>query len=111
MQPSIILRALFGVTLSNLCRGMQFTPHVWQVVSVVIGHHSPYFVIIVSFELRFPGQFWEMAIYSSGYDIASVVSVSRGAESINPDTRDETHKYLVAQLNRHINYRRSKKVS
>ena len=46
-------------------------------------------------------------MWSSGYDIEAIIKVASDADNINPETRDETNKYLVAQLHKHINYHRN----
>ena len=50
--------------------------------------------------------FWQFSMWSSGYDIESIVKVSCSADNLNPETRDDTNKYIVAQLDRHITYHR-----
>lgn len=50
--------------------------------------------------------FWGFAMASSGYDIESIVTVAKDSNNLDPVQRDKTCKYLVEQLDRHINYER-----
>jgi len=42
----------------------------------------------------------------SGYSIKEIVQTCKGAESLNPETRDETITYLVNNMVRFIKYRK-----
>lgn len=43
---------------------------------------------------------------TSGYDVEAITKVACSADNLNPATRDDTNKYLVEQLDRHITYHR-----
>jgi len=77
------------------------------------GEELPYYQwvpIILAFMIAMfaiPVYFWEFAMWKSGYDIESIIKVASKADNINPEERDETNKYLVAQLYRHITFHRN----
>lgn len=65
--------------------------------------------IILTFQallFLIPGMFWNMVAESSGYGIKDVVKTCRDADSLNPETRDESIAYLVNNMMRFITFRR-----
>ncbi|XP_067940977.1 innexin unc-9-like [Watersipora subatra] len=76
------------------------------------GEELPYYQwvpIILAFMLfvfSIPAYFWQFAMWSSGYDVEAIVSVTSDADNLNPEKRDEANKYIVSQLDRHISYHR-----
>ncbi|KAF6021449.1 hypothetical protein EB796_020247 [Bugula neritina] len=70
----------------------------YQWVPIILG-----FMILV---IAIPAYFWKFAMATSGYDVEAITKVACSADNLNPATRDDTNKYLVEQLDRHITYHR-----
>lgn len=64
------------------------------------------FPLFTALTLTFPAQIWDWASNSGGYDVEAMVKATKGATNLNPETRDKTVKYLVAQMDRLLGYRR-----
>ena len=60
----------------------------------------------VIFLLTITAQIWAWASNTGGYDVEAMVKATKGTSSLNPETRDKTIQYLVAQMDRLLGYRR-----
>jgi len=49
---------------------------------------------------------WSWASNSGGYDVEAMVKATKGTTNLNPEVRDKTIAYLVAQMDRLLGYRR-----
>lgn len=51
-------------------------------------------------------KFWGWASNSAGYAVEDMVKATKKTSNINPEVRDKTVRYLVAQMDRLLGYRR-----
>lgn len=49
-------------------------------------------------------RFWDVAVWTSGYDIRKQIELCSSDANIEPEKRDKTTTYIVAQMYRHITY-------
>lgn len=46
-------------------------------------------------------------MWTSGYEIQKMIELCSTDENVNPEKRDKTTEYIVAQMHRHITYQRT----
>ena len=61
---------------------------------------------VIFLQKIFTAQIWAWASNTGGYDVEAMVKATKGTSSLNPETRDKTIQYLVAQMDRLLGYRR-----
>jgi len=66
----------------------------------------PIILVFCAAMFAIPAQIWAWASNSGGYDVEAMVKATKGTSSLNPETRDKTISYLVAQMDRVLGYRR-----
>ncbi|XP_067940976.1 innexin unc-9-like isoform X2 [Watersipora subatra] len=68
---------------------------------------SPILLTFCAIMFAAPATVWSWASNSRGYDVNAMVKATSGTTHINPEVRDKTVRYLVAQMDRLLGYRRA----